>query len=252
MIKPTAPTLSARDASSAEDLKASMRALVVAVTEAYEECERVRWVASNRACTTRDVTELEESLIRCWWRLVKTPCGGASTSTRRSGDSRDDMVRKLEYYVRSTQSDLLEGNGIERDDAETTRVAAALSAFSAAHAGFKYCASALYETVFTPLKSFSAACLTESNFDSSAHFVAWTIRTVEIASDLSSWKEGHHLRMNIYGHADFLTWTRKLLDFFYLQLSSVRGAGIIDALGHYPGWKKGEDNVHRRHQQSEL
>jgi len=247
-----APTLSARDASSAEDWKASMRALVVAVTEAYEECERVRWVASNRACTTRDVTELEESLIRCWWRLVKTPCGGASTSTRRSGDSRDDMVRKLEYYVRSTQSDLLEGNGIERDDAETTRVAAALSAFSAAHAGFKYCASALYETVFTPLKSFSAACLTESNFDSSAHFVAWTIRTVEIASDLSSWKEGHHLRMNIYGHADFLTWTRKLLDFFYLQLSSVRGAGIIDALGHYPGWKKGEDNVHRRHQQSEL
>ena len=111
--------------------------------------------------------------------------------------------------MRSTQSDLLEGNGIERDDAETTRVAAALSAFSAAHAGFKYCASALYETVFTPLKSFSAACLTESNFDSSAHFVAWTIRTVEIASDLSSWKEGHHLRMNIYGHADFLTWTRK-------------------------------------------
>ena len=99
-----------------------MRALVVAVTEAYEECERVRWVASNRACTTRDVT-VEESLIRCWWRSSRRRAA-ASTSTRRSGDSRDDMVRKLEYYVRSTQSDLLEGNGIERDDAETTRIAA--------------------------------------------------------------------------------------------------------------------------------
>ena len=245
------PRLSSRDVgAAAENWKASMRVVVVAVTEAYEECERVRRAGMDPGCTTRDARELEESLIRCWLRLVKTPRGGASTSGRRSGES--DMVQRLDLHVRSVKNELERDGTENRDDEEKTRITAALSAFSAALAGFKYCASALYETVFTPLKSFSAACLTESNFDSSAHFVAWTIRTVEIASDLTSWKEGHYARMNVYGHADFVTWTRKLLDFFYLQLSSVRGGGIIDALGYYPGWKEREDNVHRRHEQSEL
>lgn len=218
--------------------------LLKACAKAFDESRLVRkriWLAmaatpeSWRLCwKTR-----EDELIRSWVKLLMT------SGVRLSMQKDRDVVSECESYVSAMVKEITkrEANGDVPDEfgRRASDFRTIIQIFKTIHASFEYCAEAVCDVVFKPLKAFTTASITNENFDSGVHFLSWAIRAVQIASDLSCLKEAYHHRITHFIGEDFLTWSRTLLEVFYKNLSSMRAGSISETLG---AWYGSHQNVH--------
>jgi len=169
----------------------------------------------------------ENKLINSWKELLMT-------HTPRPGGLAD-VSCEFNVHVTALEQELAkrqnEGDKSDEFGRRIKHIKIMIQVLQSIKASFQYCATALYDTVFAPLRAFSSASITSENFESGVEFVSWASRSVMIASELCQTKDSYHVRMTRYTKHEFLNWSRKLLDFFYHHLSSVRGSHIVETLG---------------------
>lgn len=166
----------------------------------------------------------ETKLIESWCTLLSV--------NPRTSKTLDVVSPKNSQFILSTLKKLLEdmasGHAFLTDEygRNSEHLRAIMQAMKFIIASFEYCAQAVYDVVLQPLRTFSAATVSPENFVSDVHFVSWLMNSVHAIAHIS---EGECVRerMNAYVSAlndDYSQFARRLMEFFYHQLSNVKTA----------------------------